>query len=84
MWPAPGQLHLILYLAKLKVAGEGFGVVSSLPYPLETNGLNSGPTGRFKAGLQESSLKRLKSLLSLWGPNQLVSFGLLSLNYTFR
>ena len=32
---------------------------------------------------QDSSLKSLKSLLNLWGPNQLVSFGLLSLGYKF-
>ena len=33
--------------------------------------------------VQENSFKSLKSLLSLWGPNQLVGLDLLSLSYKF-
>ena len=46
---------------------------------LVTNKLNSDPAGKLKVG----ACRSLKSLLSLWGPNQLVNLGLLSFSYKF-
>ena len=80
------KLCLILCLEKQWVAGEALGVVSKLPRPyfFFQWQIKFWPCGQAPSGsLQDSSLKSLKSLLSIWSPHQFVGLGLLSLSYKF-